>query len=387
MLTRKHLGHYEVNGNIYRNKTMALSVCKDGHYPHWNFNEDVFDKVDWKTEPTDDLYEIYKQRALQLRAKYDYLILYFSGGIDSTTVLRSFVDNNIPLDAVIAYGRHINNDVGKKSNPEIANAAVPYIKRLEKSMNIKIPFIMLDDWDLFKNYTDESWIYTGNGGTLSPETYIYNFHADAPQIQDILSKGKTALIRGVDKPRLRYDKSTDKWAFQLLDKQTGGFHTSGLSEYRNTWYEVEYFFWTRDMPKLLVKQAHIIKNYFTQKNDPVLRDQLFSNLVEGFRHTEYYKWIDPLVYGRYIPGQLPGQSRTYFSMLKSSVVNAMDKDQVFLQLGDKQNVDVWKRGIQFVHDSIDHRFMDGKNSEGWVSLESFIKNGFTGSWSKPYYLN
>lgn len=387
MFTRKHLGYYEVNGNIYRNKTMALQACPDGQYPHWNFNEDVFDKFDWTVEPTEDLYEIYKQRAIQLREKYDYLVLYFSGGVDSTTVLRTFVDNNIRLDAVIAYGRHIHDEAGRRSNPEIANAAIPYIQQLERQLNIKVPFHLVDDMPLFKNYRDESWVYSTNGGTLSPETYVYNFHTQVPEIQEILMKGRTALIRGVDKPRLRYDNASNRWMMQFLDKQTGGFHTSGLSDYNNTWYEVEYFFWARDMPKLLAKQAHIIKNYFEKKNDIALRNQLFADAAEGFRHTEYYKWTDPLVYSKYIPYQLPGQSRTYFSLLKSTMINAMVKDQIFLHTGEKENIDVWKSGIRFVHDSINHRFMDGKNSEGYVTLDSFIENGFTGSWSKPYYLS
>jgi diphthamide synthase (EF-2-diphthine--ammonia ligase) len=35
-----------------------------------------------------------------LRDKYDYLILYYSGGSDSWTVLNTFLENNIKLDCV-----------------------------------------------------------------------------------------------------------------------------------------------------------------------------------------------------------------------------------------------------------------------------------------------
>jgi len=44
---------------------------------------------------------LYALRARQLREKYDYLVLYFSGGADSTNILKTFIDNNIFLDEIV----------------------------------------------------------------------------------------------------------------------------------------------------------------------------------------------------------------------------------------------------------------------------------------------
>lgn len=60
----------------------------------------AFDTVTWK-EPTESFKELCKQRAQQLRASYDYIILSFSGGSDSTTVLNAFLDNNIHIDEIL----------------------------------------------------------------------------------------------------------------------------------------------------------------------------------------------------------------------------------------------------------------------------------------------
>ena len=382
-ITRKHLGFYEINGVRLRNKAMALQMANAGQWPHWNFNDDVFGSYDWKIEPQEDLYEIYRQRAEQIRSRYDKVILLFSGGIDSITVLRTFLEHKIKLDAVVSYGSFSLNDwKSHVRNQEIANSAIPYIKECEKIYNTKINYYLLDDWPLFENFTDESWVHATNGSSLSPEVFVYNFHHKPAFMQDIMSQGKTVILRGVDKPRLVYDEGT--WMLRFLDKQTGGFHTSGLNDISNTWYEVEYFFWTRDMPKLLCKQAHRIKNYFQNKDEELVK-KLFDS-SNGFMQSEYYKWIDPLIYDRYLT-QLPGEDRNYFTVGKSTHTNAMVKDQVFFQKADDYNKQVWDKGIDYIMGSIDHSFMEGKKTEGLTSKETFLEKGFIGMWSNPYYLN
>lgn len=394
-MLREHLGYYIVDGKRYRNKTMALLASRNGQYPQWIFNDDVFGSHDWTKEPMEDLYELYRQRAVQIRQKYEKVILLFSGGIDSITALRSFVDNNIPIDGIVSYGAFsANNKDRLLRNAEIYNAAIPYIKKLEASTGKPLPYHMIDDWPMMNMMTDESWLFTTNGSSLSPETIAYNFHHLDPWIQNIMSQGRTVLLRGVDKPRVMWENG--RWLIRFLDCQTGGFHSSGSLGPESSWYDVDYFYWTRDMPELLIKQGHIIKNWFETffrlNPDKIgLRDQLFAapggkNPKSSFKNEDYYRWIDPLIYGRYL-NEKPGDKRSYFTVGKSSHVNMMIKDHVFFDYAEQPTRSVWDQGIDFVLSSIDHRYFNEFNGNDAVDRNTFIKKGYLGYWTRPYYLN
>ena len=77
---------------------LELNRIGGDHHVHWNYHEDVFSRALWTHEPPDDIEELYRQRALQLREQYDHLVLFYSGGADSTTILQAFIKNNIKLD-------------------------------------------------------------------------------------------------------------------------------------------------------------------------------------------------------------------------------------------------------------------------------------------------
>ena len=92
-------GFWSVGNNfVTTNKVEAIQEANRRNlHIEWNFNQDILDKVDWFQEPQVDLYELYKQRALQIREKFDYLVLLFSGGSDSVCILKTFLENNISL--------------------------------------------------------------------------------------------------------------------------------------------------------------------------------------------------------------------------------------------------------------------------------------------------
>jgi hypothetical protein len=93
---RKKLGYYQVGNQCFTNKYMALNHSSQSDNFHFDFNNDVFSNCNWSQEPSDDLYEIYRKRAQQLRDRYDNLVLYFSGGVDSTVILMTFLVVALP---------------------------------------------------------------------------------------------------------------------------------------------------------------------------------------------------------------------------------------------------------------------------------------------------
>ena len=96
-------GRYVVGQERHVNKFLAYSHAfslGDHHVPHWDYYESWFSGFDWTVEPTETLVELYRQRALDLRSRYDQVIIWFSGGADSFNAIDSFVSNHIPLDTI-----------------------------------------------------------------------------------------------------------------------------------------------------------------------------------------------------------------------------------------------------------------------------------------------
>ena len=97
-------GYFKVGDKKFYSKLHALQEgTRLNIHPTWHFNEEAFDKIDWSVPITKSLESLYRDRAIQLREKYDYVIVLFSGGADSTTVLQSFIKNNIHVDEVYVY--------------------------------------------------------------------------------------------------------------------------------------------------------------------------------------------------------------------------------------------------------------------------------------------
>tara|TARA_R110000868_G_scaffold411182_1_gene702165 strand:+ start:912 stop:2057 length:1146 start_codon:yes stop_codon:yes gene_type:complete len=379
-LLRDHLGFYEVNGKKFRSKLQALQTCKNKEWPTWNFNEAVFSEFNWKKEPPQPLYELYKKRAMQIREKYDRVILFYSGGIDSTAMLRSFVDNDIKIDAVVSYGCFsLYDNKSLLRNLEIYRSAIPYIKQLQKTYKYKLNYYLLDDWAQFLKFKDESWTTVSGTSSLRPEGYAFNFFHENNFIKNIMNQGKTVLLRGIDKPRILYDVNTKKWSLSFLDCAITGLDSHGLSEKTNSWYALEYFYWAPDLPELLCKQAHIIKKNF-ENYSLEFKQRMFGKGNFDFDTQEYYNYIDPLIYSRYTT-QTIGQKRNYFTLGKGGSTNITLKDTEFFRYADTKIKNVWFSGMKYVADSVDHMYF---NQSG---LKGFMKKGFIGIWTKSYEIN
>ena len=377
---KKILGYYSVNGVVFYNKIAALRACKNGYIPEWKFQDELFSSIDWLKEPEEDLYELYRQRAIQIRTQYDQVILMYSGGIDSTTMLRTFIDNNIPLEGVGTYGTFNHTNWGDHiQNKEAYNVAVPYITKLEQEKNINLNYFMLDDSKHFDKFVDEEWVYSTSNFSLSPQTYMWNYHQTDPNYQYHMNKGYTGIIRGVDKPRIFHEDG--KWKVSFLDSCPGFFNSDYKGGHENSWYANDYFYWSGELPKLICKQAYVIKNYFEALPDSVekqiLMKRLFSRDKKYFNREFYHNYIDPLLYGKYV-NQKVGEERPYFTLGKAKLVNAWDKDDAFFKLADNKYQQAWQIGITHVEKVIDDRYKKDPTN--------FIKSGLIDIWSKDYEL-
>ena len=95
-------GYYRVGGKTYTSKFEALLIASNTNQKiTFHYYDEVWDYTINSFNPDNiNLLEMYKERAQQIRDKYDYLVLHFSGGSDSVTALQAFIHNGIKLDEV-----------------------------------------------------------------------------------------------------------------------------------------------------------------------------------------------------------------------------------------------------------------------------------------------
>jgi len=134
-------GFYEVAKLKFYSQIEALEVSRKFNLPiTWNFNDEIFSSYDWQIEPEETISELYVKRCEQLREKYDYLVLFYSGGADSDNILNYFIQNNIHLDEVVCLTNYEGSqDRLSRWNAEIYEVAMPKIKKIqEKNIHLRL---------------------------------------------------------------------------------------------------------------------------------------------------------------------------------------------------------------------------------------------------------
>ena len=283
-------GRYTVAGQHYHNKFMAFQHgIPLGWYPHWDFFDDEFSKVDWQQEPLESLTELYRQRAAQLRADYDYLILWYSGGSDSHTVLQSFLDNGIHLDEIwhrSSVDRVSRRDRGQDSANqanETRHVALPVLKALQHS-NPAIKIRVFDAMDLAMDIWQQGTISIDATNYLNP-LLPAKMHSDFFNVGR--HRGRVAKITALDKPKVfRHDGI---WYCSFIDLPL----LTQLMQNRIDEQEQDVcFYWHPDAARISVKQSHLIARWFDQRpelhrlaakdlcqTDAKIRDQIIKSII------------------------------------------------------------------------------------------------------------
>jgi len=231
----------KVTGDIYKNRQDILNSSTFNIKDLEAIWPEGWDSINWTEEPSEPLEELYKQRALQLRGSYDYLILYYSGGSDSSTVLNIFKKYNIPLDEVIT-NRFADHDLLK----------LPYVvpDYGNKITSINITHDFLQDFHYNQKWLTDGFGYSGLMHTLSRnEIYFFEKHN---LIKTLTRKGNVAHIYGIDKPLI---KIVNNKYYCTFSSNTINFNEHNQHEYK------EHFFTSENFPKLHAKQCHIIMNW------------------------------------------------------------------------------------------------------------------------------
>jgi len=366
------LGFYQVGPHKYHNKIQALiEASRTQVHPHWNFNESVFNNCQWDIEPELDIRSLYKLRAKQIREKYDYIILNLSGGADSTTTLYSFINNGYFIDEVVV--RHPasglknltvtnNTHAAENAYSEWEYAARPILNWLkEASPRTKIT---IHDYaqDLLDTKIDLDWVFLGRD-YLHPgimKRYAY----DIPEFRNTYEKrSKVCVLFGIDKPRICINNGFYYLYFLDIQANTA---VSEIKEYDNI--TTEYFYWSPDLPELIIKQCHMIANWFESSTTPGLKTILRWPNKDISQRTTYEMIVKSIIY--------PDYDFTTFQTAKPTSAFQTQIDSWFYKnFTGTYAHKVWEAGVEFVKQNV---------SNEWFNMKFDDKDGFVGFIS-PFY--
>lgn len=368
--TNPKLGYYTVGAKTFYSKPqMLMESTKTGHFPTWHFNNDVFGSIDTTIEPGVDIRTLYKMRAMQLREKYDYLRLEFSGGSDSATVLMSFIDNGIHLDEIVCrhpeQGSKGLEPDAKNTNPEnilteFEYAAKPYLQYVA-THHPEIKITVHDFSENIINYKgDESWIYSAKDYLHVEHTFKHDPLATKAQVA-LAEGGKSiGIIYGIDKPKLCIKDG--RWYFYFMDIMAS--HAQNVTGLYNN-ISTEYFYWQPDLPELIIKQAHIVKNWFMQPQNQHLQFLLRWPNHSVSNRTTVESLIKPLIYPDYNP-------TTWQASKSTTTFYAEMSHWFFKNLSDTHFHKAWQAGMDHVIKTVDPKFFTYKlgNPVGFVGFLS-----------------
>lgn len=371
-------GVYRVGDLKFHSKLQAIEMhTKTGVHPHWDFNESVFSCYDWTQEPTESLAELYKQRAEQLRTQYDFIILVYSSGADSQNALDSFVNNDIKLDEVVSMVNYAgSNQKDNRFNKEIFEQAIPNIERLQDRcpwIKHRIVDVTLDQIDYFGSAQARfDWIYNLNLFWTANNAGMVNLGTRFKEWRDLIEQGKkVCLLWGFDKPRVLHEDN--RFCLRFIDIVDNGPTVMGLSgQYA---YTDEAFYWTPDLPKIAIKQAHVIKRYldthtFTSPYISTRKTELAYKTVDGQKYWLDMNGLHQLIY--------PNHTIQPIVTAKGACMIVGDRDIWFRNMEQSnRSLEVWKMGVEKMWQTV---------PDYWKNDPEKMNLGLKACWSKDYYL-
>lgn len=282
IISQNPYGNYQVGNTKYPNKMEAAYRATQEKLPiTWDFHNAEFSKINWQQRPPGNIQDLYRQRAQQLRDTYDYIIVYFSGGSDSWTVLNSFLSNGIHVDeirtnwamdqrkfqAADPTNRHEVNIMS-----EFEYAILPVLDHVRKTY--PRTNIVINDYStaLQKENFDEELIHRSNHwqNISSP----YRLKGTSEKSDLLINRHRSvAGVYGFEKLKMR---CVNKKLYAFFSDTAGGAELDGEKA-------VEFFFSTPKFSLIPVMQAHYLRDeLLAQKaqamanknsNAPGLRDR------------------------------------------------------------------------------------------------------------------
>jgi hypothetical protein len=340
-----HMGHYAVEGvpePVYSLR-LAHEYKLKGKQVKFEFHTKLFQAAKPHIEPRWTLDELYSRRVRQLRKKYDYLVLLYSGGADSHNVLKYFQHTDTKLDEIVCYddasymGKEgkISREIFESAMPEVAQHLQQYPDTVHRRIELR---------DLQKKlFSDTSFnfdVYTDITYNMQPigvkHAYGLTYVDHYKKLHD---QGlKVGVIHGIDKPRIHVNTMNNKWSMHFFDwsAQYGHKHY-----YRDFPFYDEFFYHTPDDPWISIKMAHVTKNYMDYTDsinfNPTYRlDQRPNNIMRRSGNEINWEFCNHMIYPFWNP-------KTYSAGKNKESFIASSRDPSLAVYNDELLVDYKKQ--------------------------------------------
>jgi hypothetical protein len=376
-LINDKLGFYTVGGRRIESKIDAclLGTKLDVH-PTWHFNDHVWQSQNWTHEPSMDILELYKSRARQIREQYDYIILNYSGGSDSQAMVDAFLAAGCFIDEIVTIWnrKHTSKIITDSNVIDARNVEAEYELTTRPGLNriinaspkTKITYIDISDATVkdFQTFDGEEWL-KNTVEHLHPQ-YVTRWSATRDHDQlTTLDRGKqTAVLFGVDKPKIciKDGKYYTYFVDIVANSFRGGFNRP---EYTNVDYV--FFYWTPDMPEIIVKQSHMIRRWF--EINAHLKPILQWPNTDYTKRQAYEIIVRSIIYPEW-------DLNTFQCVKTSSTVYCEWDNWFFKEFYGTTTYDNWFKGVNYVEQNIDKKYLKYNFDEKFDGFVGMISNFF-----------
>lgn len=294
-------GYWSVSDQFFFDKSECLKYASSIKNTHvtFHFFDQFYNSLNWIDEPLEGIEKLYSRRAKQLREKYDYIVVAYSGGADSSTVIDSFVENGLHLDEIITSYPLVAIEKLKNSfNPldkspknlmfEYSEAVVPKLDYVRANFS-RTKITVLDHTDAAIKLISTNKLHMLPVAGFGAAPSLAGHHLIGKRLREVSEQYKNVcFLIGIDKPRIGYNLNHKRFGVFFDDVSTcwGHYTDESLSGFQPT---TEYFYYALDMPAIIIKQTHAIIN----KIKPIIDEN--QNYQIHDLHDLYYKRGDNLV--------------------------------------------------------------------------------------------
>ena len=302
--------YYSTDGTKFTSKIKALEYATlHNQVINFYYYDDIYSKLNWKEEPCNTLDYYYLEQAQRIRDEYDYVILAFSGGYDSSNILETFYFNNIKIDKIITVGalsQDSTTGVDENHNGELYHNVFPYIKELGLESILEV----YDYTKYFSNLNNFSISSYGNdwvdniGCWYSPHNWFWR-DIEKFVVPKAWQNKKVAIVFGKDKPCLFYGPTGSPSTilpsgramlngYQFRDTPVMSYgNSTGLDSCDRI-----NFYWDPKSPNILLKQLHVLNkvyqteytsNYLPEVGVQVLSGTSIDSIIYNLRRPILFK--------------------------------------------------------------------------------------------------